>query len=66
MTKYLITWNVGYGEEHAVGNFSSEDEALDDAYENWKQDAEGNADYDAVLLTPELAEKYCVEDELDD
>lgn len=62
--KYLISWNVGYGDAYEVVDVESEDEAGEAAYEAWKEDAESNADYSAEPLTKELAEEHGFEDEL--
>jgi hypothetical protein len=66
MPKYLITWNAGYGKSNEVGEFATQDEATDYAYEMWREEAENNSDYQAEILTPELAEEHGFEDELDD
>lgn len=58
MPKYLITWNIGYGDNTEVIEAASEEKAQKEAYERWREDAESNSDYSAKLLTPELAEEY--------
>lgn len=64
MTKYLITTNCGYGDNHQVGDVANQEEADQLAYEIWKEEAETQAIYYAQELTPELAEEHDVEDEL--
>ena len=58
MSKYIIKWNVGYGEEVEVVEAPDEEAATHIAYERWREDAENNADYGAELYTEELAEDY--------
>jgi len=57
MPKYIITWNAGYGDEFEVVEVDSLEEAEEAAREEWKQDVENNASYEAVLYTEELAEE---------
>ncbi|MBZ9873114.1 hypothetical protein LB542_19895 [Mesorhizobium sp. BR1-1-9] len=66
MTKYLITWNAGYGESAVAEDYETEAEANEAAYERWREEAETNADYSARPLTRKLAEDYDLEDELED
>lgn len=63
MTKYLITWNAGCGENWEVVEAKSDAEAQSMAYESWREEAESNSDYDARVLTQDLAEDYGVEDD---
>lgn len=56
MSKWIIEWDVGYGKSHDVIEADSYDEAVEVAYEYWKEEAESNADYGAQKLTEELAE----------
>lgn len=64
MPKYLIMHDAGYGKDYRVAEFDSDEEAQKAAYEDWRETAENNAEYNAELLTQELAEEYGVEDEL--
>jgi hypothetical protein len=63
--KYLITWNAGWGQNEEVVECNSLEEAEEAAYEAWKQEVENQADYNAQVLTQELAEEYDFEDELE-
>lgn len=65
MKKYLIKWNVGYGDNHDVVEAISQAAAENEAYEMWRDEAESNAEYSAQELTRELAENYGFEDELE-
>jgi len=64
MPKYIIRYNTGYGDMTTVEEFESLDEAERAAYETWREAAENNSDYEAILLTPESAEEWDHEDEL--
>jgi hypothetical protein len=65
MAKYLVIVNYGYGDDEEVIDVESQDEADSWAYETWKEGAEGQAKYMSKLLTPEVAEEYGYEDELE-
>lgn len=58
MPKFLITWNVGYGESVEVAVAPSKERADEVAYEAWKEEAENQSDYSAEPLTQELAELH--------
>lgn len=64
MPKYIIRWNAGYGDCYDEIEADNEEEAEIAAYEAWKEDAEGNAEYEAVPWTKEAAENYlrCLKD----
>ncbi len=66
MTKYLIKWDAGFGEDYDVVEAENEDVAAEWAYQKWKEEAESQASYEAEILTPELAEEYSLEGELED
>ena len=66
MPKYLIIYNLGYGEETEVIDAENQEGADKAAYETWREAAENNADYKAEPLTQENAENYGYEDELED
>lgn len=66
MTKYLLRWNVGFGDITDVMEADDVDSAHMLAYECWKEDAESQADYSAEVLTQELAENYGHEEEMED
>jgi len=59
--KFIIKWNAGYGDSYDVVDAKDEDEALHEAYELWKEEAESNADYDVLEYTEERAEDLGVE-----
>lgn len=59
--KYIIKWDGGYGFSYDVVEAEDEDEALDLAYDYWKEEVESNADYGIVgEWTEELAEEHGV------
>ena len=59
MKKYIIMWDYGYGEEYEEVETESEEEAQEIAYQNWKEGAEGQANY-AIIgeSTEELRDGY--------
>ena len=62
MKKYIIRWNVGYGDEYETVNASNEDCATRMAYFSWKEAAEEQADYEVQgEWTKELAEDFGIE-----
>jgi hypothetical protein len=61
MSKWLITWNAGLGDKSEVIEAETHDEALENAYEAWKDDAEANASYEANPYSAALAEKHGLE-----
>lgn len=58
MPKYIISWDAGYGDIHEVIEAKNNDEALEVAYEQWKEEAETNAIYRAEPYTEELADEH--------
>lgn len=58
MKKYLIRWNVGYGDEYDVVEEESLRDAEAAASERYDEEAASNADWGAQLLTRELAEEH--------
>ena len=58
--KYIIRWNCGYGDSYETIEAKDLDEATEEAYELWRDEAESNADYEAMEYTDELAEDYGV------
>lgn len=60
MAKYLVIYDIGYGEQTEVVELEnpSGSDLEDAAYEVWKEHAENNANYRAELLTKELADNY--------
>jgi hypothetical protein len=65
MKKYIIIWDAGFGEEADVVEAISQEEALKEAYERWREDAESNAAYRAELYSDDLAEDYDLDEEED-
>jgi hypothetical protein len=64
MAKYLVKWNIGFGDSHEVLEFETVEEADAYAYEQAKDEFESNAYYGGELLNQENAEDYGYEDEL--
>jgi len=58
MSKWIISWDVGYGDEYLEVEADSYDSASEKAYQMWKEEAEQYARYEAVPYTDELAEDY--------
>ena len=59
MKEYIIMWNAGFGQEFAVVEADNKEEAMEAAYEEWKETAESNANYRVVgEATEELKEEY--------
>lgn len=56
--KYIIKWNVGYGDSYDEVEADTEEEAEMIAYESWREEAECHADYKAMKWTQELADDY--------
>lgn len=65
MPKYLMMFDCGYGQERSVEEHPDQEQADKAAYQLWREHAENNADYSAEELTPELAEEYDFQEELD-
>jgi len=58
MSKWIISWDAGYGNRNDTIEAETFDRAVERAYEEWKQEAESNSSYTAVPYTDELAEDY--------
>jgi len=59
MKKYIIEWDCGYGPTSAEVEAETEDQAMEAAYEAWKDDAESNASYKVIgEATDKLREEY--------
>ena len=58
MEKYVIIWNAGYGDSAEIIECASKDDALEEAYQMWKEEAEGQAEYSAVPFSKEIAEEH--------
>lgn len=57
MPKYLIRWNVGCGDNYDVVDADTQDKAENIAYDEWSNLAETEADYGAVLATPQAVDE---------
>ena len=62
MSKYIITWDAGYGDCYEVIEAESFEKAEKYAYEMWCEDAENNGSYQAEEFSKELAEEYDIEE----
>ena len=57
--KYIIKWNIGCGDSYKEIDAGNEEAANKEAYEQWREDAENNADYEVVgEATDELRQDY--------
>ena len=55
----MIKYNYGYGDEFDIVEAKDQNEADEMAYEAWKENAENQAVYESVELTPEIEEDGC-------
>ena len=58
MKKVIIHWNTGYGASYEVVEVEEDQEAEDLAYENWREEAESNAEYGIMEWSEENEEDY--------
>ena len=59
MKDYIVSWNCGYGNSYETVAAKNREDAMDQAYNLWREDAENNADFNVVgEWTEELAEEY--------
>jgi hypothetical protein len=64
MPKFLIHYDIGFGDNYQVVECSDEEKATKIAYEAAMEDVEGNYTWQCIgLATPELLEEYGVEDD---
>ena len=63
MKKYIIRWNIGYGDEHSIIDACDANDANLQAREEWKENIESNADYEANEYTREDAIDLGLEEE---
>ena len=56
MSKWIISWDAGYGREYDIIEADSHEEAHKYAYDAWRDEVESNSDYDAEPYSTELAE----------
>lgn len=66
MPKFIIKWDIGYGENAEVIEASNEADAEMAAYERAKEDFESQASYSAEPYTKEEAVALSIEDEDED
>jgi len=57
--KYIIQWNAGFGPGAEVVEAKTLEEAEQLAYEQWKEEAEQDAEHEAVVWTQELEDELC-------
>jgi len=58
MPRYMKFWNAGFGESFEEAGSDNQAGAIEEAYQDWKDEAEGNADYRAEELTVQLCADY--------
>ncbi len=56
MGKWIISYNIGYGDMYEEIEAASEDDANEAAYDAWREASEQDARYEAVPWTQELAD----------
>ena len=61
--KYIITWNVGYGENYELIDTITAQEAQDIAEEQAREEAESNMSFGAKEFTLQEAENYGFEEQ---
>ena len=57
MSKFIITFDAGYGEEYGIVDAQTRDKATELAHQAWLELAESNAIYCAETYSDELAEE---------
>lgn len=60
MSKWIITWDIGYGEQASVIYAPTQDAATEVAYNSAREDFENNAAYEAEPYTKQRAEELGV------
>jgi hypothetical protein len=59
MPRFIIRWNIGYGDHYDIVECDDQEQADEEAYQAWRDSAEGNADYGVIgEATDELLEDY--------
>ncbi len=58
MKKYIIQWNSGHGPNYEEVEADSHGEAEELAYQSWREDCEGHADYEAIEYNKENCQLY--------
>jgi hypothetical protein len=66
MPKFIIKWDIGYGQNASVIECSTQIEAEEAAYANAKEEFESQAEYSAEPYTKEEAVALDIEDEEED
>lgn len=61
MKKWIITWNVGYGDSHLIIEADTKEAADQQAFECAREEFENSATYGAEEYSEELAEELGVE-----
>ena len=63
MPKFIIKWNAGYGQSEEVVEHGSHEDATEEAYQRWKEDAESYAEYSAEIATADGLEELGLDPE---
>jgi hypothetical protein len=64
MTKFIVNYNIGYGNNYEITEQADEEAAEQYAYEAALEDFENSAMYECLgEATPELIEEYGLEDD---
>ena len=62
MPKFIIEWNAGFGPSYETVEAEDLEKATRHAYEQWREEAEGQAEYSAEEWTKEKAEDLGLDD----
>lgn len=63
MPTFVIKWNAGYGDAFEVVEADSKEQAVNMAYEAWREEAESQASYSALPIEEAIEESW-VDDEI--
>jgi hypothetical protein len=64
MTKFVVHWNIGYGDNYEIADTDDEEAAALWAYNSALDEFENSANYGCLgEATPELLEEYGLEDD---
>ena len=63
MAKWIIEWNIGYGDDSEIVEADTEADANNLAYERAREAFENTASYGAAPYSKEKAVELCFEDE---
>ena len=61
--RFIISWNAGFGPTNEIIECDDFSVAIKEAYEGWKEEVEGNADYNAIEYSKEKAVELGLEEE---